>query len=85
MDAAYARFSSQLRHLVSEAYGLAAAQGLTICELAHTLGLAEDSVRARLEQPNGLTPRELSDLLVAMGREPADLLHQHIPQDQLPL
>lgn len=66
----YAHFSRQVREAIQKTFDQEAANGLSQKEIAENLGVDESLVSRRLNGPGNITLRTLSDLYVAMGREP---------------
>lgn len=70
-DQEYAHFVAKVRAALRVTFEDEADKGLTQRELAETLGVDESVISKRLNAAQGnMTLRSLSDLYVAMGREP---------------
>jgi hypothetical protein len=69
-DQAYAQFSSHVREAIRRTFEQEMLNGLTQREMAETLDVDEALISRRLNGPGNITLRTLSDVFVAMGREP---------------
>lgn len=78
-DRSYAHFIAHVRNAIQKTFAEQAEHGLTQKELADTLGVDPALISRRLNGPGNITLRTLSDLYVAMGREP--LSNFVAPQD----